>query len=114
MLLLLPTAVSPWLGQSTSGGAATRYVLHVLYMTLLRIMDHMDGGMPTIPLQRVTSLRRRVQANAADASYWLCSVVDDIRYHFASRASCLGGLSMQNLPFLQILHTAAFPFLLQD
>ena len=34
------------------------------------------GGMP-IPLQRVTSLRRRAQANAPAASYWSLRVLDD-------------------------------------
>ena len=34
------------------------------------------GGMST-PLRRVTSLRRRAQANAAAASYWLRRVSDD-------------------------------------
>jgi len=34
------------------------------------------GGMST-PLRRVTSLRRRAQANAAAASYWLRRVLDD-------------------------------------
>ena len=33
------------------------------------------GGM-SMPLQRVTSLRRRAQANAAAASYWLRRVLD--------------------------------------
>jgi len=31
----------------------------------------------SIPLQRVTSLRRRAQANAPAASYWLRRVIDD-------------------------------------
>jgi len=29
-----------------------------------------------MPLQRVTSLRRRAQANAPAASYWSCRIVD--------------------------------------
>jgi len=33
------------------------------------------GGMP-IPLQQVTSLRRRVQANVPDASYYQSSIAD--------------------------------------
>ena len=35
-----------------------------------------DRGMST-PLQRVTSLRRRAQANTPAASYWLRCVLDD-------------------------------------
>ena len=31
----------------------------------------------SIPLQRVMSLRRRAQANAPAASYWLRRVIDD-------------------------------------
>jgi len=37
----------------------------------------MDRGIDSIPLQRVTSLPRRAQANAHDAFYWLSRVLND-------------------------------------
>ena len=40
-------------------------------------MGHADVGV-SVPLQRVTSLRRRAQANAPVASYWLRRVLDDV------------------------------------
>jgi len=43
----------------------------------LHPMGHADVGV-SVPLQRVTSLRRRAQANAPVASYWLRRVLDDV------------------------------------
>ena len=37
------------------------------------------GGM-SIPLQRVVSLRHRMEANAAAASHWLCRALGNIRH----------------------------------
>ena len=63
----------PWLGPRTcSGGVAMRYVglLPVLQMTsYLHIICHYRCM--TIPLQRVTLLRRRAQTNAPAMSYCL-------------------------------------------
>ena len=54
----------------------TRYVLPVLRKTsYLHTVGHNYGGM-SILLQRVTSLRRRVQAIAAAASHWLSRFLD--------------------------------------
>ena len=54
----LPIAVA----RSSSGGVAIRCVLPVLWMTpYLHVLDE-TGACRSIPLRRVTSLRRRVQA----------------------------------------------------
>jgi len=47
------------------------------------------GGM-SIPLQRVTPLRRHALANAPAASYWLCRVLDDGGCQHWTSPSCKG------------------------
>jgi len=54
---------------SCSGDAASRFVVDV-------------------PLQRVTSLRRRAQANVPAASYWLRRVVDELVVAPRRRRTC--------------------------
>jgi len=66
----------PWLGPHLVGVAID--VLPVLWMTLY---VHTVGQMEacrSMPVQRVTSLRRRGLANAADASNWLRRVLDHV------------------------------------
>ena len=62
----------------SSGGAAIRYILPVLWMTLYsRIMDHMKAcryRLPTVAA-KVTPLRRYAQTNVSAASYWLHRVL---------------------------------------
>ena len=72
-MCLLPTVVA----RSSSGGIAIRYVLPVLWMaSYLRIISCVKARR-YIRLQRVTTPRRRAQANATVASYWLRRVLND-------------------------------------
>ena len=52
--------------RSSSGGVAIRYALPFLWIT-----SYLHIGRMSIPLQCVTSLCRRAQANASAATYWL-------------------------------------------
>jgi len=47
------------------------------YAMYFRLCGWRHNGGVSILLQRVTSLRRRAQANAPAASYWLRRVLDD-------------------------------------
>ena len=58
---------------SSSGGVTVRYVLPDLWMTsYLHAVGH--HRKMSIPLQQVTSLQRRAQANTPPASHWLLRV----------------------------------------
>ena len=59
--------------RSSSGGVTVRYVLPDLWMTsyLHAVGHHREMS---IPLQQVTSLQRRAQANTPPASHWLLRV----------------------------------------
>ena len=56
----------------------------------------------SVPLQRVTSLRRRAQASTPVASYWLRRVLDDggrRQLTSPSIAGCPGGACNAPLPY---------------
>jgi len=51
---------------------ALRYVMHFRFMDDELFAHNGQYGGLSISLRRVTSLRRRAQANAPAVSYWLC------------------------------------------